>query len=308
MRPRVKPSASAPILVLVVFLLTLAETLIPRDYLGMDENPYLAAVVLQLLIYAVPSLFYCRLRGREFTPKLRLRLFPPSQLLYLWHALVCMTATSALLSALMYRIAPEAFSSSSAANAAAFAMGSGFFDGLYVIVAFAVLPAVTEEFLFRGVVTGEYEGLGTGIAVAVSAMMFAMAHFSAVRFPVYFAAGLILSSVLYATRSLLAPILLHAVYNGIVLFAEKYVLYIVDKQNVSMLLLMILLCAAAVLSAMLACFEAQSIYRGYAENNVPSEYAAGDRKGALSHAVEAFFTPAFLILVLLFIFVAAARR
>ena len=307
MRPRIKPSSAAPILVLVVFALTLAETLIPRDSLGMKENPYLSAVVIQLLIYAVPALFYCRLRGREFTPKLRLRLFHPSQLLYLWHTLVCMTAVSALLSALMYRIAPEAFSASSAARSAAFAMGDGFFDGVYVIVAFAVLPAVTEEFLFRGVVIGEYEGLGTGIAVTVSAAMFAMAHFSAVRFPVYFAAGLILSSVLYATRSLIAPILLHAVYNGVVLYTEKYVLYIVDKQNVSMLLLIILLCAAAVLSAMLMCFEAQSIYRGYAEDNVPSEYAETDRRGALAHIVEAFFTPAFLILVLLFIFVAAAR-
>ena len=308
MRPRIKPSVAAPILVLVVFLLTLAETLIPRDYLGMDENPYLAAVVLQLLIYAVPSLFYCRLRGREFTPKLRLRPFRPSQLLYLWHALVCMTATSALLSSLMYRIAPEAFSSSSASNSAAFAMGSGFFDGLYVAVAFALLPAVTEEFLFRGVVVGEYETLGAGIAVTASSAAFAMAHFSAARFPVYFSAGLVLASVLYATRSLIAPMLLHALYNAVILFGEKYVLYIVDKQNVSMLLLVIILCAAAILSAMLMCFEAQSIYRGYAEDNVPSDYAKTDRRNAFARVAEAYFTPAFLLLILLFIIVTVSRR
>ena len=241
MSPRIKPASAAPILVLAVCALTLAADLIPPDSLGMRENPYLAAVVIQLLIYAVPSLFYCRLRGREFTPKLRLRPFRPSQLLYLWHAFVFMTSTAVLLSVLMYRIAPEAFSSSSASSAASFAMGSGFFDGLYVTVAFAVLPAVTEEFLFRGVVIGEYETLGAGIAVTASAAVFAIAHFSAVRFPVYFAAGLVLSSVLYATRSLIAPVLLHALYNAVVLFGEKYVLYVVDKQNVSMLLLVILL-------------------------------------------------------------------
>ena len=308
MHPRIKPASAAPILILAVAGLTLAADLIPPDSLGMRENPYLAAVVIQILIFALPALFYCRLRGREFTPKLRLRPFRPSQLLYLWHAFVFMTSSAVLLSVLMYRIAPEAFSSSSASSAASFAMGSGFFDGLYVTVAFAVLPAVTEEFLFRGVVIGEYETLGVGIAVTASAATFAMAHFSAVRFPVYFAAGAALSAVLYATRSLIAPMLLHALYNAVILFGEKYILYIVDKQNVSMLLLVILLCAAAFLSAMLMCFEAQSIYRGYAEENVPSDYAKSDPRSLFARVAEAYFTPAFLLLVLLFIIVAVARR
>ena len=307
MRPRFKPTAAAPLLILAVFGLTLAADLIPEDSLGMRENPYLAAVVVQLLIYAVPALFYCRLRGREFTPKLRLRLFRPAQILYVWHALCCMTSASALLSILMYRIAPEAFARSSVTQAAAFAMGSGFFDGLYVVVAFALLPAVTEELLFRGVIIGEYETQSPGVAVAVSAAMFAMAHFSAARFPVYFAAGAVLASALYATRSLIAPILMHAVYNALVLYTEKYVLYIVDKQNISMILLVAILCAAAVLSAALMCFEAQSIYRGYAESNVPSEYAGSDRRGTFAHIAEAFFAPGFLLLVLLFILVSVTH-
>jgi len=306
--PRIRPSSAAPILILVVCGLTLAADLIPPDSLGMRENPYLAAVVIQLLIYAVPSLFYCRLRGRDFTPKLRLRPFRPSQLLYLWHAFILMTSVSVLLSMLMYRIAPDAFSASSASVSASFAMGSGFFDGLYVMVAFAILPAVTEEFLFRGVLVGEYETLGVGIAAAASSACFAMAHFSAVRFPVYFTAGLVLVSVLYATRSLIAPMLLHALYNAVILYGEKYVLYIVDKQNVSMLLLVIILCAAAALSATLMCFEAQSIYRGYAEANVPSDYAKTSRDGAFARIAEAYFTPPFLLLALFFIIVAVSRR
>ena len=308
MRPRISPSSAAPLLILAVCGLTLAAELIPPDSLGMRENPYLAAVVIQLLIYAVPSLFYCRLRGRDFTPKLRLRPFRPSQLLYLWHAFILMTSVSVLLSMLMYRIAPDAFTASSASASAAFAMGSGFFDGLYVTVAFAVLPAVTEEFLFRGVLVGEYETLGVGIAAVASSACFAMAHFSAVRFPVYFAAGLALVSVLYATRSLIAPMVLHALYNAVILYGEKYVLYIVDKQNVSMLLLVIILCAAAALSATLMCFEAQSIYRGYAEANVPSDYAKSSREGAFARIAEAYFTPPFLLLALFFIIVAVSRR
>lgn len=308
MQPHVRHTTAVPILVLVVFGLTLAESLIPAESLGMNQNPYLAAVVIQLLVYAVPSLFYCRLRGREFTPKLRLTPFRPSQLLYLWHALVFMTALSALLSVLLYQIAPNAFASSSVTRSAAFAMGNGFFDSLYVVVAFAVLPAVTEEFLFRGIVIGGYESLGVGIASVASALMFATVHLSAVRFPVYFTAGLILSSTLYATRSLLAPMLLHILYNAAVLFAEKYILHIVDKQNISMLLLTLFLIGAALLSAMLMSFEARGIYRGYAEENVSSPHVNQDNRGVFAHIAEAFFSPFFLLLILLAIIAAVARR
>ena len=295
-----------PVLVLAVFGLILAANLIPTDMLGLRENPYLAVVVIELMIYAVPSLFYCRIRGREFTPKLRLRLFPPSQLLYLLQAFLFLSSVTVILSVLLYRIAPEAFTSSSVTEYAAFAFGDRVFDGLYLVVAFAVLPALTEEFLFRGVVIGEYEKYGAPLAAFVSAAMFAMSHFSLARFPVYFVAGLVLASVLYATRSLLAAILVHACYDAAVVLGERTVLYIADKQNISMLLLVILLCAVALFSGMLMCFEAQHIYRGYAEANVPTGYEAKDKRSPFARIAEAFFTPTFLVLVLVFVVAAVA--
>ena len=176
------------------------------------------------------------------------------------------------------------------------------------MVAFAVLPAVTEEFLFRGVVIGEYENYGAGTACAAAAVMFAMSHFSLVRFPVYLAAGIILGSVLFTTRSVAAAVLVHALYDTAVLLGERYVLYIADRQNVSMLLLVLLLCAVALFSGMLMCFEAQHIYRGYAGENVPSEYAGRDRRSAFMRAAEVYFTPTFLVLILVFVVTAAAGR
>lgn len=308
MRSGFKATLWTPVLLLVVFGLTLAADLIPADTLGIGENPYLAVVVIQLLIYAVPTLFYCRVRGREFTPRLRLRPFAPAHLLYLLHALVFMGAVTMLLSVFMYRISPEAFASSAVTEYAAFALNDRLFDGIYLVVAFAVLPAMTEEFLFRGVVIGEYERHGAVIAVTVSAVAFAMSHFSLIRFPVYLAAGLVLGSVLFTTRSVIAAIFVHAIYNAAVLLGERTILYIADKQNVSMLLLVLLLCAVALFSGMLMCFEAQHIYRGYAEANVPAAYAAKDRRSAFTRAAEAFFTPTFLVLVLVFVVTAAAGR
>ena len=86
MQKRFNETLFTPILIIVIFTLIIAANFIPKDTLGMDDNPYLAAVAIQLLTYALPALFYCRIRGRDFTGKLRLRFFPPSQLLYLFYA------------------------------------------------------------------------------------------------------------------------------------------------------------------------------------------------------------------------------
>lgn len=298
-----------PVLVLVVFLILLATRLLPAETLGLEENPYLAVVVIQLVTYAIPSVFYYKIRGKEFAPKARLRLFQPPHILYLVYATVFLIAGVLLLSVLMYTVAPESFTVESQTEYASFAMNQRFFDGAYLILAFAVLPAATEEFLFRGIVIGEYERYGASIAVTVSASMFAMSHFSLARFPVYFFSGVVLAAATYATRSIVASVVMHALNNAAVLLCEQYVLNIADKQNVSMTLLLIILGAAALLSAMLMCFEASGIYRDMAQSNVPSEYAAHpDRKRSIFVRIsDAFITPTFMLLVILFVVAALAE-
>ncbi len=294
-----------PVLVLVVFLAIIAARFLSAETLGLNENPYLAVVVIQLVTYAVPSLFYYKVRGREFAPKVRLRPFKASHILYLFHTTVFLIAGVFLLSVLMYLVSPESFASASASDYASFAMNRRFFDGAYLVLAFALLPAVTEEFLFRGIVVGEYERYGASVAVAASALMFAMSHFSLARFPVYLFSGIVLACATYATRSILASVVIHALNNTAVLLCERYVLTIVDKQNVSMTLLLILLGALALVSAMLMCFEASGLYREMAQENIPSEYVNHpDRKrNIFARIADAFITPTFLLLVILFVVV-----
>lgn len=300
-----KANLLTPVLLIVVFGMILAANFLPEDILGLNENPYLAVVVIELLTYALPSLFYCRIRGREFTPKLRLRAFAPSHIMYLLYSTIFLLSGVVLVSILMYNAYPAAFEASAVTEYAAFAMNERFFDTLYLIIVFAILPAVTEEFLFRGVIIGEYDGYGADIAAVMSAITFAMSHFSFARFPVYLFSGLVLASVLFATRSVLATMAIHALNNAVVLLCEKYVIHIVDKQNVSLVLLIIILGAIAIASAMLICYEAQSIYHGYAESNLTADYAdayaRNGKKSTFTRIIEAFFTPTFLLLVILFV-------
>ena len=56
--------------------------------------------------------------------------------------------------------------------------------------------------------------------------------------------------------------------------------------------------------AMLMCYEAQNIYRGYAENNIESEYAKAAKRNIFGRISETFFNPAFLCAVIIFIIMA----
>ena len=276
--------------------------------MGMSENPYLAVVVIQLLTFGVPSLFYCRLRGREFSKRLRLRAIKPLHILYVAYSALFMICGVMLLSVLMYNISPDTFAVSSVDQHAAFAMNGGVFNSVYIFLTFALLPAFCEEFLFRGIMLGEYETVGgASIAISVSALMFAMSHFSLIRLPVYLFAGLVLGAVCYATRSVLACIIVHTLNNSVVLFCEDYVIGIAERQNVGYVLLLVIFGAVFIISGMLMCYEAHNIYRDYAENNVESDYAAASKKNIFGRISESFFTPTFLLATAIFVLAAIAR-
>lgn len=290
-----------PLLLVFVFALLYFVGFLPADRLGMDENPYLAVVVLELVIYAVPALFYCRLRGADFGARLRLRLPKPGHSLYLLYAAVFLIGGSALVSIGMYTLFPESFSAGSSEVYTNFARNAGIFDGLYLVMAFAILPAVTEELLFRGIVAGSYETMGVFTAVMASSLAFAMSHFSFVRFPVYFFSGLVLAGVMYATRSLPASMLIHALNNAFVLFLEKFILHIADKRSISMVLFLIIVGFFTLVSAVLMFAEAGNLYAGYARENLPSEYVVRRKGGAMLSLAQSVFSPAYLAVVVLFV-------
>lgn len=290
-----------PLLLVFVFTLLYLVGFIPAERLGMDENPYLAVVVLQLVIYGVPSLFYCRLRGRTFGTKLRLRLPKPGHALYLLYAAVVLVGGSSLISMGLYALFPESFAAGSSTAYTEFARNTGVFDGLYMVMAFALLPAVTEELLFRGITAGSYETMGVFTAVVMSSLAFAMSHFSFVRFPVYFFSGLVLAGVMYATRSLPASMLIHTLNNAFVLFLEKFLFHITEKQSISMILFLIIVGFVTLIAAVLMCAEAGNMYAGYAGENVSSDYVVRRKGGPWLSLMQSMFSPAFLAVVVLYV-------
>lgn len=101
------------------------------------------------------------------------------------------------------------------------------YGGLFaVILTLAVLPAIGEELLFRGILMRSFHA-GTrhaGLSIALSAMIFAFFHFDPYGLIAIFAAGILLGWIYLITGSLWMSILAHFLNNGIqvvVMYAAK---------------------------------------------------------------------------------------
>ena len=89
-------------------------------------------------------------------------------------------------------------------------------DPFLLLVAFVVGAPIAEEVFFRGVAFNAWlRERGPRFAYVGSALLFAAIHASLVSLLPFFALGLVLAWIYRRTRSLLAPIAMHATVNGI---------------------------------------------------------------------------------------------
>ncbi len=78
----------------------------------------------------------------------------------------------------------------------------------------SVLPGVLEEFIFRGLLYQSYRKRQTWGAILASALLFGLMHMNLNQFCYAFVIGVLFCLVYEATGSVLAPMLMHMVYNG----------------------------------------------------------------------------------------------
>lgn len=266
------------VLALSTYLLLLFSRLIDTAVLGRDSE-YLSIVMLQVMIFLIPGVIFCKLRGGAFTERLRLRLPRPSHVLLLIAALIALISGTLLISIYTggIKTLDQGFTLYDT-----FAAGGGtdLSEVAYLILAYAALPAICEEFVYRGILCATLEERGLLPAILYSAISFGMLHFELSHLPVYVFAGLLLCALMYATRSLVATVIVHFAFNLFGLFGQpaltQFYLYTGSTELFSFLLVVIFL-----LAAVLFCGEAGRIYRGYARGAQNAPYRADLPKSEL---------------------------
>lgn len=93
---------------------------------------------------------------------------------------------------------------------------------LISLISLALIPAVCEELIFRGIITTALKQKGEIFAIVLSSIMFAIFHFSPSQllYPICF--GLILSTVYLSTNNIIFPILLHFINNALSLSIQYF--------------------------------------------------------------------------------------
>lgn len=261
-------SHSAPLLILgIFFLLFLSRMMylfLPK--VAESSGEYLTAVLLQLIIFPVPTYIYFRLRASESTKILRQRTsFKNAKLSHLFlilSAIIILISGCTLLAMLCGMMQSQASFTLYGTFRSSYDGTAG--SAIRLILAYGILPAVCEEIVFRGIICSEYERHGILYSSLVSALFFALVHFDVFAFPVYLFSGLVLAFVMYSTRSVICSIAVHLGYNLFGIFVQAGLSGYCNSTG-SVGLLVIVLIALLLLGSAFFCGEIARILRGRAK-------------------------------------------
>jgi sodium transport system permease protein len=166
-------------------------------------------ILTQLSIIGVPllSAWYTRCdMKKSFKLKLpKLRDIP---------AAVFLAAGTMLLGMIITMISSAVFKSSAdtAVETTSTILGGGFVTSLILV---ALLPAVCEEFMFRGYIFGAFQArLKPAAAIFASACVFGLYHMNIVRFFTTAFLGAMLAYAAYRTKSIIPGIIMHFLNNA----------------------------------------------------------------------------------------------
>lgn len=96
-------------------------------------------------------------------------------------------------------------------------------------ISVAILPALVEEFLFRGVILGVLKKYSAGAAILISGTLFGLMHANFSQIPFAIPVGIILGYIAIKTNSLLPTMIIHCLNNSISVVLE--LLY--NSENIS---------------------------------------------------------------------------
>lgn len=140
----------------------------------------------------------------------------------------------------------------------------------YLIVVYALIPAVIEELLFRGLLYKLFSKLGEDVAILLSVLISALFSFSVVGLPASLLCGAAYCFIRKTTGSLQASMIVHFIFNLYGIFMQTNVAQYYLSSHNDLLLIMIVLIIWLISSA-LFCTEAARIYQIKAKRVVSGE-------------------------------------
>ena len=183
----------------------ITETYAPRARLFSN---HLFMILVQVVVFFAPLVVWGVLSTRQKQPiRLRITRFSTQGLMFI----ICSALAVSILSLLINILMSTITNNFKDVIAPQYLNHSG--NIILALFALVLIPAIVEEFLFRGAVLSVYEQYGTGIGIFLSALAFAMLHGSFNNFLAPFICGLLYAYMAYTLDSIWPAILGHLVNN-----------------------------------------------------------------------------------------------
>lgn len=221
-------------------IITLLTTLV-ASFLPSPLHPYLQTGIASLIAYAIPILFYAHAHKvkniQQAKDTFRLHRIRPHLL-----PLVLLIGAGAQMVMILFNLPLSLLFQTDV-----YYTPSAWWELILGIFIIGVIPAVFEEFMFRGILYGTMAELNTRAAAIFTTVMFALLHANPAGFVGYLFMGGISIVLLRRTGSLLATMLFHFAVNITALIMEFYSNLLFDFPMTMALLFLggVLLFAAA---------------------------------------------------------------
>ncbi len=177
---------------------------------GLPES--LNILLPELLFIALPPLALAYLRHYDIKKTFRFKAPRPMEVVVVLIMSPVMVIAGACAGFAALLAIKSTFGSVNLASGAGEVMTGGLGLALLII---AVVPAVCEEILFRGMIQRGLEGLGAGWSVLLSGVLFGLFHFDFQRLAAQTLIGIVAAYVVYRTGSIINGMLLHFANNGL---------------------------------------------------------------------------------------------
>ncbi len=210
-----------------ILYLLLALVFLVLGGAAQSVNLFFGILVTEILIIAIPSIYFVRRSGLSLKKSFRLNKLGFKNIVLIF-----------LITVLTYPIAV-------------------FFQGIFVTILdsivtlkpntlpeelskvpflwsvffVAIVPGVCEEIMFRGTMLRAYEKIGIKKAILISGVLFGMFHFALINFVGPIILGIVFGIMVYKTNSIYSSMIAHSLNNFIALVLNYFLMENMDNIN-----------------------------------------------------------------------------
>lgn len=229
---------------IVLYVVITEIVIVVNSYFSYNEpDTYLTRIIVQTFGILLPLILYSKSKDINFTEFYRIKPLSIKNCLVILGLGVCWQFIGYILKFATTSLF-ALFKVSYTVNAQKNPISDSSGELVLALLALAILPAIAEELLFRGLVVRAYEKCGTKSTIVISAVLFSILHLDIMNILATFFMGILLAYVVVKTDSILSGILLHFSNN---LAATVIILIMSRSKSVSSAFIVFLGFAAIIL-------------------------------------------------------------